>query len=141
MAEKKISEILRQKGIYITNTRIKVYKIMLEQKGTINASQIQKLTLFQLDRISIYRALKIFLKKGLIYRIPNSKGWPKYLVKNVHEEQNHPLNGMKAVHFICRVCGTVKTTKTIKQFPELMPVGYTIDNCEVIMEGKCDNCR
>lgn len=141
MTETAIANILKQRGIYVTNTRIVVFKIMTEHKGPINASQIHKLSANKLDRISVYRTLQVFLKKDLILTIPNSKGWPKYLLKNISENKDSGKPKRMIIYFICRNCGKVETVKTLKHLAELTPSNHEVDTSQLILEGKCSDCN
>jgi len=140
MTDTAIANILKARGIYITPTRIIVFKIILEHKGTINAAQIHKLASFRLDRVSVYRALQAFLKKGLILTVPNSRGWPKYLIKNLAENKYHTKPDKTTIYFICTNCGAVKTTKTLKPIAQLLPGNHQIETCQLIVEGRCSDC-
>jgi Fe2+ or Zn2+ uptake regulation protein len=140
MTEPAISNLFKKRGIYVTNTRLAVFKIMLEHKGTINATQIQKLSSSRLDRISVYRALQAFLKKKLIITIPGEKGWPKYLVRDLNENGDVTKPDRMIVYFVCRQCNKVETLRTFKHIAEMLPLNHEVDNCQLIIEGKCSNC-
>jgi Fe2+ or Zn2+ uptake regulation protein len=140
MTDTAIVKILRQKGIYITTTRINVFRIILDHMGTINASQIQKLSLTKLDRVSVYRALQAFLKKGLIIKVPGSRGWPKYLIKNLKDLTDSAKPNKTTIYFICTQCGTIKTSKTLKHISGLLPNNHQVETCQLIIEGTCSDC-
>lgn len=141
MTDTAIINILKQKGIYVTNTRVIVFKIMYEHKGMINASQIHKLAKFKLDRVSVYRTLRAFLKKDLIHTISNSKGWPKYLIKNFDETKDTIRSNQIQTYFICTSCGLVKPHKIYKDIHEIIPANHQVNTCQLILEGKCSTCN
>ena len=141
MTESAIINLLKKRGIYVTNTRIVVFNIMVEHKGPINASQIQKLSSSKLDRISVYRALQIFLKKKLIITIPGEKGWPKYMVRNFRENEDLTKPERLIVYFICKRCGKVETVKTFRHLAELTPENHLVDTSQLFLEGKCSDCN
>lgn len=141
MTDTAIINILKQKGIYVTNTRVIVFKIMYEYKGMINASQIHKLAMYKLDRVSVYRTLQAFLKKDLVHIIPNSKGWPKYLIKNFDENKDTIRPNQIQIYFICNNCGLVKSHKVYKHIPEIIPANHQVNACQIILEGKCSACN
>lgn len=141
MTDTAIINILKQKGIYVTNTRVIVFKIMYEHKGMINASQIHKLAMFKLDRVSVYRTLQAFLKKDLIHTISSSKGWPKYLLKDFDENKDTVKPNQIQIYFICTNCGSVKQHKTYKHIPEIIPDNHQVTACQIILEGKCSTCK
>jgi len=139
MTDTELITILKDRGIYVTNTRIAVFRIMHEHKGTINASQIHKLAPARLDRVSVYRALQAFHKKGLIAEIPGTKGWPKYLVTNTGNNKTNKASRVQ-VYFVCRKCGTVEAGKTFHSIDEFLPDKREVSNCELILEGICSSC-
>lgn len=140
MNDQAISNLLKKIGIYVTSTRLAVFKIMFEHKGAINASQIQKLSSDKLDRISVYRALQAFLKKKLIIMIPGEKGWPKYLLRDWKESSDLFKPERMMVYFLCKKCGKVETIKTFRQLSELTPENHQVDTSQLILEGKCSDC-
>jgi len=141
MTDTAITNYLKNKGIYVTSTRIMVYRIMSEHKGTINAAQIHKETMFKLDRVSVYRTLQIFLKKEIILVIPKAKGWPKYLVKNPDENKDAERPEQIIIYFTCNNCGAVKTNRIFRLSPELVPQNYKVRNCQIILDGRCSICN
>lgn len=141
MTETAIINILKQKGIYITHTRVIVFKTLLSHIGAANAAEIHRLAPLKLDRVSVYRTLQVFLKKGLISLAPNSNGWPQYLIKDLAPPGTSIEPNKIATYFICRNCGAIKPIKIFNLVSDLVPQGYQVDSCQVILKGKCEHCN
>ncbi len=133
--------LLKNKSIYVTNTRIMVFRIMYEHKGTINASQILKIALGKLDRASVYRALQVFMKKRLIAVVPGSKGWPKYLLINPAISCDTGRTNKVLIYYVCKKCGAVEVGKMYRNISEFIPDKREIAGCQLILEGVCSSCR
>ncbi|MBL7703294.1 MAG: hypothetical protein JNM14_13675 [Ferruginibacter sp.] len=141
MTDAAITEILKNKGIYVTTTRVKVYRIMLEQRVPVNAAQIHKISAPQLDRVSVYRALQVFVQKGIISTLPRSKGWPLYLLKKSNLPNDPVKPGDINIYFTCSSCGRLTTQKAYALNTQLVPANYIVNRCQVILEGICTSCQ
>ena len=140
LTDSDITIILKKKGIYVTNTRITVYRTMYEHKASINTSQIQKLASAKLDRVSVYRALQAFRKKGLIAEIPGTRGWPRYVLTNTSAAEVSDKTSRVNIYFICRSCGAIEASKTCRNLAEFVPVKLDMYKAELLLEGVCSNC-
>lgn len=130
---------LRKHSAYVTQTRISVLKVLSQSRSSISLSHIRKLSPVALDRVSVYRTLQLFLKKGLIQTVPNSKGNCRYILKEFLNRSSSP-SASHFVHFICNNCGY---TELIEQAVPLVfdkPGNHQVNNCYILLEGICSEC-
>ncbi len=139
MDDKIIAAILKQHDVYVTHTRLLVFKVMQEHKGTINVSELHKLTAFKLNRISVYRTLQLFLKKGLIFYVPDPIGWPKYIIKDF--SANRTILQDTQAYYLCEECGVVQIIELVKDITDAIPMDLKVNSCQIILEGKCIACE
>lgn len=131
---------LKQYRVYVTRTRIAVLKILLQQKGAVSVHHIRKVSA-DLDRVSVYRSLSLFLKKGLIITLPGITGYPQYLMSDFLEQDNVGNDHSQRVYFICRRCGHAELVRQPVILSIQKPGYYEINNCNIILEGKCSGCK
>lgn len=140
MTDDELINILKRKGIYITVTRITVLRTLVSHIGAIGTSDIQRLTPGRLDRVSVYRTLQLFLKKGLIETAPGNAGWPQYFTRELPGAGAVIEPGKIAGYFICKTCGTITTAKVFNVLTDFAPAGYQAESCQVVLKGKCNTC-
>lgn len=130
---------LRGYGIHITKTRITVLKMLLEHKGALSVAHVNKYFSGSLDRVSIYRAFKAFLQKGLILKVPNSDGEVKYILKP-ESTTLFKSNKNAVAYFVCSGCGTMSVFKKMPVRTFKLPNTLLIQRCHIIIEGVCAEC-
>jgi Fur family ferric uptake transcriptional regulator len=125
--------ILTKHQIAITKTRLLILQSFLQSSEPLTRNDFYNDSMPELNRISIFRTLKLFLDKKIIYRVHATDRVSRYLLRQV----------ATSVHsnFICKVCKKVMPLKTI-DLPEVeLPEDYTQQNIEIIIEGLCDSCK
>lgn len=131
---------LKEHHVHLTQNRIAVYKLLTESKTALSVTVIMKQSETLLDRISVYRALRYFLKKGIVEVVPNNKGNARYILASSNKEvvKNRDT---KCAYFVCSCC---QHTELI-----LEPVNIKLDSLtkhqvskySLILEGLCNNCK
>ena len=124
--------ILTKHHIHITKTRIVVLESFLQSTEPLTRKDFYTGSIHELNRISIFRTLKLFLDKKIIYRVHTTDRTSRYLLRK----------SATSVHsnFICRVCKKVLPLNTI-DLPEVeLPEDFTQQNIEIIIEGLCNTC-
>jgi Fur family transcriptional regulator, ferric uptake regulator len=125
--------ILTKHHISITKTRLLVLESFLQSSEPLTRNDFYNDSMPELNRITIFRTLKLFLTKKIIYRVHATDHVRRYLLRQI----------ATSVHsnFICKVCKKVIPLNTI-DLPEVeLPEDYTQQNMEIIIEGLCDNCK
>jgi Fur family ferric uptake transcriptional regulator len=131
--------ILKEKGLRVTPFREKFLQIFLNSNVALSVSDIEN-QLGEFDRITLYRTIKSFTKKGVIHEIVMPGDIKKLALCPVecsggkdHHEHNH-------IHFHCKNCKEIYCIET-NQLPQLNLKGYAIDQVEVQVSGTCLNCQ
>jgi Fur family transcriptional regulator, ferric uptake regulator len=130
---------LKQHHLTITKARIKILELFQISENALENYLIEKKTQHQFDRITVYRTLQAFLKKGIIHTIPTYDNSVRYaLCKADCDEHAHHDNHL---HFICEKCGkTICLDKTDISIIQL-PKNYTIRKADAILTGICNVCK
>jgi Fur family ferric uptake transcriptional regulator len=90
-----------------------------------------------LDRVTVYRTLKTFLKKGLIHKVLDDQGSLKYALcrENCSSKEHHHDH----IHFKCSRCG--QTNCLDIDVPKVkLPKEYRIQEVNFLIQGICYQC-
>lgn len=132
---------LKKHSAYVTQNRIAVLKVLSQSQGSISVSRIRKLSPVALDRISVYRTLQFFLKKGLVLIVPNSKGNPHYVLTDFLKIPTGYLPEHQLVYFICNKCGYTERIEQCAEIAFNKPDNHQVANCYIVLEGNCNKCK
>ena len=119
----KSEQILSSYGLNKTKSRIKILELLLQQHDTIALQEIEK-SIPALDRITLYRNLKLFEDKGIIHRALDGTNHPKYAIcaEGCNEEKHQDNHA----HFHCVACEKTVCIDEIS-LPQIdnLPSGYS----------------
>lgn len=131
--------IIRQKGLRVTPFREKFLKIFLETDVALSVTDVEE-ELVEFDRITLYRTIKSFIKKGIIHEIVMPGDVRKLALCSTecdggkgHHEHNH-------LHFQCDTCEEVYCIE-LDNIPDLNLKGYDINQVEIQAKGICSSCK
>ncbi len=137
---KKISEkadsILKQAGLYRTQSRRVIMGLLLESDEPLSAKQIAgHLGKDAPDKVTIYRILSSLIEAGVVHKAYLDKRVGFYeLADHCSDVQCHP-------HFTCTQCG-----RTYCLFDKTVPLihptekGYVVTRQKLRLEGLCPHC-
>ena len=97
--------ILKQYRMYTTKTRLAMLEIFLQTNEALTHNYFVTHPSFHVDRITIFRTLKLFVDKKIIHRIPASDGTNRYLLLQTSEKVHS--------NFMCTGCKRIVRLKTI----------------------------
>jgi len=125
--------LLKQYHVYITTARLAMLEIFLQANEALTYNHFLTQPSLQVDRITIFRTLKLFVTKKIIHRIPASDGTSRYLLQQDSE----------AIHsnFMCSRCKKIIPVKIIAPPKVKLPKGYRQQNMEIIIDGLCNICK
>src|SRR3954470_20927017 len=128
----RIQEILRRKGLSVTDSRKKILTLFLTSHDALAHGDIEKKAGEKFDRVTVYRTLQTFVEKGIVHTIPTADNAILYaLCKDCDEEHHHDDH----VHFVCRNCNTTICLDDIVS-PEInLPQGYLAQDVQVVING------
>lgn len=132
-------EILRDFKLRSTSSRSDILKLFINQHHALSYSDIEKEVATNYDRVTVYRTLKTFLDKGMIHKVLDDSGAPKYalcteMCSQAHHHHNH-------VHFKCSQCGQTNCLENV-EIPKIsLPDGYLAAEMNLLIQGVCQACR
>ena len=138
MDKEYILELLLTNKIRKTQFRIELLEVFMNTKYGLSFKDVKERTSSTQDKVTIYRALTIFEKKGIIHKVPNTNDVSKYAIcPEACSEKAHQHNH---AHFICTQCEKTFCVDEI-ELPILKKVkGYKIKRSNLTLEGDCPDC-
>lgn len=133
-------QILDQYSLRHTACRLDVVAFFLARKFAIAHIDLEQEFKTQFDRVTLYRTLKTFLEKGIIHKVLDDEGTPKYALcptACAHLQHHHHDH----VHFKCNVCGHTTCVEDIYIPKIVLPEGFQIQEQNLLISGICPNCE
>ena len=132
-------KILQDFKLRVTECRAEVLNIFLSYDYALSNADLETQLNTTFDRVTIYRTLRTFLDKGLIHKVLDDTGNPKYaLCKeacNQHEHHHHH------VHFKCNQCGQTTCLESL-EIPNIkLPEGFIFQESNLLINGVCVVCN
>ena len=133
-----LSNLLNNYGLRSTKFRLNLLELFRNSNSSLTVDDIKRKIRTKNNKVTIYRALESFEKKGLIHQVPDQENLTRYALclseckasKHIH---NH-------AHFICSVCSNTFCVENIK-FPEIKDLnGFIIKDLELTLKGNCSKC-
>lgn len=129
------NSILKTSNLRLTDSRKEVLLVLQHARVALSHTEIRRKLPIAIDRITSYRTLVSFRKKGLVHCVvdPHS-GVSKYLI-------NTPALPLHHFHFKCITCSALfclpidAENRTVA-----LPPGYHVARYCYTIEGTCDNC-
>lgn len=133
---KKSVEKLIAKKISPTAMRILTLDFLLEQSRAVSLSEIENY-FFISDRITLYRTLKTFEKKGLIHSIQENNTTKYALCQENCSEYLHHDNHL---HFYCIECKNTICLEQMELNNIKLPSSFKVSEFRFFAKGICDKC-
>lgn len=128
--------MLRSVGLKSTGPRARVLEALLRAEEPLSHRElVQNPACRGLDRVSVYRALRAFVEKGLAYRLVAEDRVGRFVASSrVRSHPRHP-------HFLCRRCGKLECLTRIRM-PTLTPrrIAHRVERQSWVLEGVCRAC-
>jgi Fur family ferric uptake transcriptional regulator len=131
-----LEDLLISKQISPTNMRLMVLDHMLKQHSAISITGLEN-EFERSDRITLYRTLKTFEKKGLIHSI-NDGTVTKYAMCEDHCTENQHAD--THLHFYCTSCSETFCLPKIKTPEITLPDSFKMQELSLIARGLCEKC-
>lgn len=127
-------EILKNSGYSVTEARMAVFKALVGQEPMSMHSLVALAE--TADRASVYRAVDLFEKLGIVQRL--NTGW-KYKIELTDRFNDHHH------HISCTVCGktVAMNEQQLEQFIETLARehGFTLESHQIEIQGVCKECQ
>lgn len=130
-----LEHLLEHHGIRPTAVRILVYRAIHYRSEAFSLADVES-WLPEMDRSSIFRALKLFTEHQLLHEIDDGSGIFKYCVCRC--EGSHHLNH---IHFACTQCGKTYCLEDHTIPLVSLPDGFETHEVEYIVKGVCPRCK
>ena len=132
-------DILKQHNLRRTECRSDVLDVFLGNEFALNYSDLETNLSQDYDRVTLYRTLNTFLDKGILHKIPDDSGVPKFaLCPDECESEEHHHNH---VHFKCNSCKQTTCLEEVTVPGLTFPEGYRVNEMDILVQGTCPNCR
>lgn len=137
-------DMLRKKGLKVTNQRLLVLEIMAERPGEhLTAEDIFELAKCKCPDIglaTIYRTVQVLVDLSVIDKISFDDGFARYELGGLESESRHHHH-----HAICSRCGKVFSFEgdlldTLEQ-TIFDTMGFLVTDHEVKLYGYCEDCQ
>ena len=132
--------ILSQHGLSQTKFRSDLLSLFYISKKSLLIEDILNYFKNSIDKVTVYRSLDSFEKKGLIHKVPDKRNLKRYALCN-HEECNSITHNDNHVHFVCFACEQTFCLDQIKSPDTSSLKGYHIENLKFTLEGYCNACN
>ena len=131
--------ILSKHGISRTKFRVMLLSLFFTSKKSLLIEDILEYFNNSINKVTVYRSLESFEKKGLIHQVPDRNNFKRYsLCKD--EECGISSHNHNHGHFICYSCNQTFCVEDIKS-PEITCLkGFDVKKLKLILEGYCAEC-
>jgi len=132
----KARHILREAGLYCTEARVAILKVLLEATSPLRQDQIgSRLESRALNKVTVYRTLDSLTEAGRVHRAyMQNRAWHFELADHCSEKQCHP-------HFTCTNCGVTRCMTDVSlPMATITQKGYILSRQQVRLEGLCPAC-
>lgn len=143
MEQEVFKDMLRKKGLKVTNQRMLVLELMAERPGQhLTAEEIYDLARQKYPDIglaTVYRTVQVLVDLSIIDKVSLNDGFARYELGAEHSSGHHHH------HAICSRCGKIISFKgdlldTLEQ-ALLDMSGFLVTDHEVKLYGYCGECR
>lgn len=137
MAAVNIISLLKEKGLRLTGGRVEILGVLHDAQAALSHAEIKNKLSTPLDRITTYRTLLSFKRKGLVLAIPDPQsGITKYCL-------NKPELPVYHAHFKCKDCHvlTCLPLDAERMASISIPAEYVVHTYFFVLEGLCARCR
>lgn len=134
----KLNAILARKKVKVTAVRELVLNVFLQKNYALTLADIET-DLPWSDKVTLFRTLKTFEKKGVIHQVNDGSTAIKYAL--CLDECEDAMHFDVHPHFHCTKCG--KTICLEKQEINIdnIPNDIIVNNYSLILNGLCSDCK
>lgn len=135
-----INKALRNRQIRPTKIRREILRLFFEADYALSHADIVNDLRNQFDRVTIYRALKLFAEHGLIHRVMDDSGAARFACPFSENNQNDEICG-EHLHFKCVNCGHIYCLNEINRNDLDLPREYKFLSLNLTATGICKACN
>ncbi len=128
------TEYLSRFGLSRTTIRTKLIELLNSANEALSSKEMEQKMHDDIDRVTLYRTIRLFEEKRLIHKIVVDDHITKYRLINIDKGTDHP-------HFHCTHCNKVLCLTEMPLPCCNLPEGFSVTNQNMIVEGTCKNCN
>lgn len=133
--ERELEAIFRHKNLRLTTPRREIFTVLRSSKTPLSASIIAR-SCPVIDRVSIYRTIKLFLHLGIVESVP--LGWKqRYELTGPFKSHHHHLTCVKCAKLID--IQSLQFERVVAQVANSYDFAAHDHTFEI--RGYCKNCR
>jgi Fur family ferric uptake transcriptional regulator len=136
MKHQNCEKLLSSKKITPTAMRMLTLDFLLDQSCAVSLSDIEN-HFYHSDRITLYRTLKTFEKKGLIHSIQENNTTKYSLCQDACTEASHQDNHL---HFYCTQCKETVCLEPLDLSSISLPSNIILQQFRFFAKGICEKC-
>ena len=139
MNEEELENILKTNDLRKTKARLYILGIIKTSEWALSHKEIEENAPKSIDRVTIYRTLNSFEKKGMIHKILDIDGISHFaMCKHTCSTEKHIDNH---VHFHCVSCKKIYCLEEYDLRSIKIPTNFIPLNTYVKIDGNCNTCR
>lgn len=135
-----IDKTLKKHQIRPTRIRREILKLFFKVDYAISHADIVNDLSNQFDRVTIYRALKLFADHGLIHKVMDDSGTAKFACPFSENNQLDEICS-EHLHFKCVNCGHIYCLNEIDRNDLDLPQEYKFLSLNLTAKGICKACN
>lgn len=145
MNQENFKDMLKEKGLKVTNQRVMILKVLSASPGMhLTTEEIYDLVRTDYPEIglaTVYRTIQLLLDLNLIDKINLDDGFVRYeIAEDKDKESGHHHH-----HLICTECGNVYSFEDdlLENLEDYIKnsMGFEVVDHEVKLYGYCKNCK
>jgi len=131
--------MLKMYGLKLTSPRLKVLEVFFSADRAVTYGELLEFNAKIIDRVTVYRTLKVFEEIGLIHRINGTSDGPAYALST---RTGSAQTGFKQhLHFCCTKCHGVFCLNDHAMPTIILPELYQVHSMNLILTGLCRTCN
>lgn len=135
-----IDKTLKKYNIRPTRIRREILELFLKKEYALSHADIVNEISHQFDRVTIYRALKLFADHGLIHKVMDDSGAARFACPFSEASQTNEVCG-EHLHFKCINCGHIYCLNEIDRNDIHLPGEYKFLSLTLTATGICKACN
>jgi Fur family ferric uptake transcriptional regulator len=118
-----------------------VLRVLANSRRPLDASQILAALPGSTDTVTLYRTLNTFAENKLVHRVRGEDRSWRYAMGGPGDTSDH-----RHPHFLCDECGKVECLEQASIPDDILKTssigrGYKLEYPELVLHGRCPNCR
>lgn len=132
-----IEQKLNDNDIKPTAVRINVLEVLMDSKTALSAKELEN-RLELIDKVTLYRTLKVFEENKIVHTIQDGTNELKYAAC---EDGCECAPKDQHVHFHCVKCDETFCFTEARIPSVSIPMNFTPNSVSMVFQGVCSNCQ